>query len=420
MKSKIKTIFLIVLLNFFHIINYAQARGGGGGSGGGWGGGGGGGFSGGSFSSGSSGSSVSFSPWMLLFLIIPIVAAILVFKNKKRLLELAKMKGDEIIKKNNLDKGALYKKIEELFKNFQKAWGEFDLKAMERLVTPEYYKRMVLELTVLQNEQRANPMSEVTIDELFIVGEEQPGETTQKLTVEISASAHDVLMDTKNNKPLFTDDSNFTECWHLVQTLSNEWVLDFITQDTENLSLVENDIVEFAKNNNFYFDTDFGWLMMPNKGVLFKQTDFGRSDINNHVIGYFRNKIVEFYTYIPNTNSKSPNNYIIAQAILPKAYNNILIKKKHWLNFPVWGLKRQMLESVDFNNKFCLWAEPQDRVNSLELLTPNFMERIYNLPFELNIELVGNVLYFYTKDRGAANYPQMLEIISWAFDEMKI
>ncbi len=421
MKTKLTAIFSFVLLNFFAFAQYAVARGGGGGSSGGGGGGGGGGSSFSVHTTGSSGSgSGSFSPWMLLFLIIPVAGIIIAFKNKQRLLALAKMNDENIIAKNHLDRNALYAEVENLFQNFQKAWSEFDFKTIEQLVTPEYYKRMVLELSVLQNENRANLMSNVIVTEMFVIGEEQPGETTQKLNLQISASAHDVLQDTKNNKALFTDNSSFTEYWHLVQTPDRRWVLDFITQETEDLNMFEKGIAEFSRKNNFYYDADFGWLMMPDKGVIFNRTNFGKSDINNHVIGYFREKIVEFYTYIPDTYSKNPENYLVAQAILPKSYNNILIKKKKFLSMPIWGLKKMSLESVDFNNKFSIWAHEEDQINSLELLTPNFMEKIYNLPFELNIELVGNTLYFYTKDRGADNYPQMLEIISWAFDEMKM
>ncbi|MEK7162097.1 MAG: DUF3137 domain-containing protein, partial [Patescibacteria group bacterium] len=384
--------------------------------------GGGGGGGGSIFSSGSSGSGVGkFDPWLLLlpFSIFVIGGTIAYYYNKHRLRQIAE-KQAEIIVGNKLNWPELQTQITILFQNFQKAWGEFDLKTMEQLVTPEYYKRMVLELSVLQNENRANLMSDVIVTEMFVIGEEQPGETTQKLTLQISASAHDVLQDTKNNKALFTDNSSFTEYWHLVQTPDRTWVLDFITQETEDSNMSEKDIAEFSRKNNFYYDADFGWLMMPDKGVMFNKTNFGKSDINNHVIGYFRDKIVEFYTYIPDTYSKTPENYLVAQAILPKSYNDILIKKKKFLSMPVWGLKKMTLESVDFNNKFSIWAHEEDQINSLELLTPNFMEKIYNLPFELNIELVGNTLYFYTKDRGADNYPQMLEIISWAFDEMRL
>jgi len=42
------------------------------------------------------------------------------------------------------------------------------------------------------------------------------------------------------------------------------------------------------------------------------------------------------------------------------------------------------------------------------------------LPFNLNIEIVGNFLYFYVPDRNSLSYDQMLQIISWAFDEMKM
>ena len=182
-------------------------------------------------------------------------------------------------------------------------------------------------------------------------------------------------------------------------------------------------IVDFAKKNDFFYDPDFGWLMMPNKGVIFRKSNFKTSDINNHVIGYYRDKIVEFYTFQAFTgdnDSASSSVYVVAQAILPINYKNILIKKKRRLfNFKPKGLRKIELESVEFNKKFCLWAHSDDQVSSFELLTPNFMEKIYNLPFEVNIEIVGSFLYFYTKKNNIL-YDQMLEILSWAFDDMKM
>jgi hypothetical protein len=89
------------------------------------------------------------------------------------------------------------------------------------------------------------------------------------------------------------------------------------------------------------------------------------------------------------------------------------------LNWAPRGLRPISLEWPDFNRKYFVCADPRDSVSSLELLTPNLMEKIQGLPFSLNIEVVGNVLYFYTLDRRAS-YDQMLEIISWAFDEIKM
>ena len=384
------------------------------GSAGNTGGGGGGGFS------SSGGSSGSTSPWMVAVYLILFIGFIIfqAVKNKVQK-QLDQKKELEIASKENLDLGSLRKRVEELFYGFEEAWGKNDLPAMQKLLTEEYYKRMVLELNVLKNENRANPMSGLKLFDATVVGEELDEENQTELVVKINAMAHDVLLDTTDNSILFSDDNTFTEYWHL-EKHNGVWLLDLITQGTENPSLVEGDVANFAQANNFYFDPDFGWLMMPYKGVLFGKTNFGTSDINNHVIGYYREKIVEFYTYIPDPNSRMPTNYLVAQAILPINYKNILIKKKKFFSLPVWGLKKMQLESADFNNKFNLWADPADQINSLELLTPNFMEKIYNLPFELNIEIVGNTLYFYTKDRGADNYPQMLEVLSWAFDEMKM
>jgi hypothetical protein len=397
------------------------ARGGGGGSSSGGGGGGGGHSSSGSSHSSSSGSGIPltgiqalilFSVFVGLFFILPIYLSI---KNANKA---SKLKGKfaSILNKNwfgetleGTDPVAI--RTKEIFFAFEKAWGEFDLPTLQRILTKDYYKRIVLELSVLQNEKRANPMEDL---ELYSISRFEGSQDSA--AVRISAGATDILKDTGTGKILFKDVNDFAENWHL-KNEDGELKLDFITQTTEDAAQTEPEIAAFAEKNNFYYDADFGWLMMPNKGVLFSSTDFGTSDINNHVIGYFHNKIVEFYTYITKS---SLSNHLVAQAILPKTYNNILIKKKHFFEFPKRGLQKATLESVEFNKKFNVWAHPEDRINSLELLTPNFMEKIYNLPFELNIELVGNFLYLYTKDRGQANYDKMLEVLSWAFDEMKL
>jgi hypothetical protein len=47
------------------------------------------------------------------------------------------------------------------------------------------------------------------------------------------------------------------------------------------------------------------------------------------------------------------------------------------------------------------------------------MERIYALDFEINIEVIDNVLYLYSPSKNIA-YNDMLEVLSWAFEEMKM
>ncbi len=394
------------------------ARGGGGGSGGG-----GGGSSGShsSYSSGGSGTGINDSGLGGVVIAIFLVFIVLVIVMARRA-ELSRKKASEQAKNDWLEKSGVswetfVVQFKQLFFDFQESWSKFDLEKLQTTVTENYYKRLVLELGVLQAEKRVNLMESIFVSHVGVIPEIGFLNTANNVVLEVTASARDTLYDQDQDKKLYVDSGSFTEYWHVVK-VGDAWKLDLITQSTEDTTKTEWSIAEFAKTNNFFFDPDFGWLMMPNKGIIFNQTSFGRSDINNHVIGYYRNKIVEFYTYIPGVSSAK--NYLIAQTILPKEYKNILIKKKGFIEPKPKGLNKQELEWPDFNNKFTLWAHPEDKVNSLELLTPNFMEKIYDLPFELNIEIVGPFLYFYSEDRRDVSYQQMLEVLSWAFDEMKM
>ena len=397
----------------------AFARGGGGGSGGGGGGGGGGGFGG-----GHGGSGGSCSGWwcffpVVIFLIIfgaIIYGVVLAAKRRKKLIE----KADKNLAAAGWDKSEIKQRVRDVFMAFQAAWSNFDLEAMKPILSESYFKRMVLEMNVLKNEKRRNAVNNPKIFGMAILdAQDNPGENQDNFTVEIRAGADDSLIDVGRNINLYTDSSEFTEYWEFVKE-DGLWKLNLIKQATENAAMIEKPIKDFAAKNNFFYDPDFGWLMMPNRGVIFNQTDFMNSDINNHVIGWYRDKIVEFYTYIPRPGKNGGGrNYIIAQAILPISYKDIFVRKKRFGLFNPGGLKKMSLEWGDFNKKFDIFADSADQVNSFELLTPNFMEKIHGLPYDLNIEIVGNFLYFYTEDRRIS-YDEMLTVISWAFDEMKM
>jgi len=290
-------------------------------------------------------------------------------------------------------------------------------------LTEEYYKRIVLHLNVLKNEKRQNLVDNPTIHSIALIdARDAVDNRLDSFTAEIRAKANDKLMDTETNKIMYQDNNYWTEYWTFKKE-DKKWQLDLIGQSTEDPSKKVPQIIDFAAKNNFYYDPDFGWLMMPNKGVIFSKSNFKTTDINNHVVGYYRDKIVEFYTFQAQPggdNSAGSPVFSVAQAILPINYKDILVKRKKLINLTPKGLQKIELESVDFNKRFCLFAAPGDQVSSFELLTPNFMEKIYALPFELNIEVVGSFLYFYTKDISKASYDQMLEVLSWAFDEMKM
>jgi hypothetical protein len=311
----------------------------------------------------------------------------------------------------------LQQRIREVFLGFQKAWSDLDAEAMKDLLTDDYYRRAVLEISVLYNQKRLNLMEDVDITRVdFLSFTNAEGESGDQVRVLISARAKDTLKDIAADKILMSDRSDFHEYWTFRRE-SGLWKLALVEQTTASANFIEQPIADFAGRNGFFYDKDFGWLMMPNKGAIFSRSNFGSSDINNHVIGYYRDKIVEFYTYRPNKEKRE--NYVVAQAILPRSYRDILVKDRKWFASCPKGLEEHSLESPDFNKKYLVCAHPEDTIGTLELLTPNFMVHVEELAYDMSIEVVDNVLYFYTLDRRCS-YDQMLQLLAWAFDEMKM
>jgi hypothetical protein len=403
-------------------------RGGGGGSSS-VGGGGGGGFSSGSIYSGpssySSGSSSLDGNWwipLLVFVIILVVFWVVLKSARVRGLSggVVAVPDGYIDPEKTQDATEQEKKLvadaKETFLGFQQAWSDFDLKKMKTLVSDEYFKKMTLELNVLKNYERQNLMENVLITGAYIFRAE---DYNSGFSIFFTASANDKLMDLRENRLIYIDTSSFSEIWHFVKR-GNKFVLSGIDQTTADASKFDQAIASFASENNFYYDPDFGWLMMPSRGAIFGPAGFGSADINNHVIGYYRDKIVEFYTYEPQAGT-GMQPITVAQAILPKRYDDILVTEKSWYNFKPKqkGLEKIETESNEFNKKFSVWAAQPDQATSFELLATNFMERIYALDFEINIEVVDNVLYLYSPGTNI-DYKAMLEVLSWAFDEMKM
>ncbi len=427
-----------ILQNFDN--HFLLARGGGGGSSSGGGHSSGGGFSSGSshsssssYHGGTSSSSGSATGWGLAWILflsfgVPIIIILVIIwlsKSSSKGSNMASVPPGYIDPNKHTGATEEEKKLalsaKKIFMNFQKAWSHYDLKLMKKVASEEFYKKMVLELNVLQNYKRQNVMDNVTILGAYIG---KSSDYSQGFSVFFQAKAQDKLVDTsQDNTTIFTDTNPFSEIWTFVKS-GNDYVLDKIDQTTTDAGKLDVGIAQFAQSNGFYYDPDFGWLMMPSRGAIFGPQGFGNADINNHVIGYYgsgqKAKIVEFYSYEPKA-GVGMQPITVAQAILPKSYDDILVTEKSWYGFKpkMKGLNRIETESVEFNKKFAVWAANQDQATSFELLATNFMERIYALDFEINIEVVENVLYLYSPDTKI-NYADMLEVLSWAFDEMKV
>lgn len=316
-------------------------------------------------------------------------------------------------------------RTKEVFMKFQQDWSNQSYESMKQYLTPRYQYHMSLVILALVQMKRKNLMTDIVVKNVTVTDLKDSQDNNQdSVVVGVQAQATDSLIDSTNNTTLYTDSREFSEYWSFVRNGST-WILDRIDQATAVSGLVNPEIDDFAKNNNMYYSPDWGWLLLPQRGQLFQGGKFGTSDINNHVIGLYNQKfLIQLYNYTVNPNSDSPNSYLIAQAILPKSYGNIVVRHKKKLNIfsgGISGLKQVKLEWQDFNNKYDVFATDIEKVTAFELLHPAFMVKLEELPFEVNIEVVDNVVYLYTKgDTSVKNYQSMLAILQEAYKQMKL
>lgn len=307
------------------------------------------------------------------------------------------------------------------FMQYQYDWSMNDVSKVTYM-TPWYQFHAKLMITALQQIGRQdyvyNPaISDITITKI----DDTTGKDGDAYEVAITAKADDQLYDMTQNKLLFRDTSEFIEFWRFERS-NNQWLLAQIRQATENPLAYNQPLADFARERQYCYSPDWGWLLLPQRGQLFGKANFGNSDINNHVIGVYHNTLIQLYNYIPYKAKENYANYLIAQVTVPKTYGNIVVRHKKWGRFGISGLTKVKMEWGDFNKEFEVFASDLERVTSFELLHPAYMEKLHDLPFEVNIEVVDNVVYLYTAKMKASseNYEVLLSILYEAFKQMRM
>lgn len=378
-----------------------------------------------------------------------IIAGVLISRHKRRKkiaqaekLQAQAAKADAMWSDETIEASAT-----QTFYDFQADWSNFDTERMRQYLTPRYHQHISLMMRALWNMHRRNTMEGVELHSatLFKVSD-QPDDNQDRFNVEISASAVDKLIDTENGKILTRGPFDFQEIWHF-QRSSSTWLLDSISQITYSgdlVAVVQYDPVvnkkylSFAQQNGFFYNADFGRLLLPLEGAIFSRSSFDTSDINHHVIGAHHGVVVQFFEYTPLSSRNVPlreffkhfykrrrsplATYTIAHTTLPKSYGNILVERRTLFGFMIdspYQMHKVSLEWPDFNARFDVYASTQEQATSLELLNPAFMEELYALPFRVGIQVVNSDLYLYTTDKRA-DYQAMLSILKDAFKEMKM
>ena len=317
----------------------------------------------------------------------------------------------------------------DVFARFQADWSQFNVDSMATYTTPAYYEHMRLVLRALYEMRRQNDVRAPHIIDIQPVdAHDDIDNTKDSFAMLITAQADDCLVDMKSNSVLFEDGSEFTETWRFVRS-GDTWLLAGIDQSTASELMRRGDIMEFATTHSMYYSLDWGWLLLPSRGVLFAGGKFGTSDVNNHVIGMTGTILTQLYTYVPTADGGV--NYVIGQINLPRSYDNIIVQAKRkkfdlaasvgdWLGQTIVrrGYKKYTFEWQDFNDRYDVYATDVDRLATFELLNPQFMAKLYDLNAEVSIEVVDSIVYFYTTAR--VDYEQMMTILQYAYKELRL
>lgn len=326
------------------------------------------------------------------------------------------------------DEQTLHAMVSDVFMRYQYDWTRLDAANMQTYCTPGFADKSRLLLQTLRDLNRQNAVMNpniIKIDTLEIT--DSADNAKDSFTVIIEAQADDSLLDINTRQTIFADKSSFVEFWSFLRS-GNGWLLSGIEQSTADKRQVNNAVKGFAEQNNMYYSLDMGWLFLPQNGQVFHDRAFGKSDINNHVIGMYGKLLVQVYTYNSNYN-KDSRNFVIGQINVPKAYGNILVRPKKKLTQifsgydvnPVNGSQQYTLEWQDFNKMYEVFATDGDRLAAFELLNPKFMQMMHGLDDSIVLEVVGNIVYFRARqDTSRSTYDKLMSLLQQAYKELKL
>ena len=316
-----------------------------------------------------------------------------------------------------------------IFMRYQEDWSNFNIDSIRTYATESYATHASLMLRALKELHRVNSMANVRINDALITDMRDSVDNQEDaFTVAFNAQALDVLRAENDiSKTLYSDTSAFIEYWTFVRR-SDTWLLDAIEQQTADASAADRELKSFAQSNGLYYSLDMGWLFLPASGVLFAGGSFGKSDINNHIIGLYGDNLIQLYTYIDDKEGGS--SVTVAQINLPRSCGGISIRRK----YSFWSLsppqapkppssyKRYTFEWPDFNKRYQVAATDQDRLATFELLNPGFMAYLYDKDPGVSIEVADNVVYLYTLTGGTdtKTYQVMLEILNKTHKELRL
>lgn len=330
------------------------------------------------------------------------------------------------------DKEHLAALARQCFLQYQQDWSTFNIESMRTYMTPSYARHSLLLMAALHELRRRNVVTDIKINQALIIEAHDHTENSyDTFTVAFEAQAHDELVNDNDKSVIHTSTKPFIEYWRFTRN-QDVWLLDGITQNTQNLADANQSLRAFAKQNNMFYSLDMGWLLLPSRGLLMTKGKIGASDINNHVVGTHNGRLVQLYTFTPTPAERNFPSWLILQVTLPKTYGGIITQPRRKLFSgtyvkPSKVYKKQTFEWSDFNKRYSVHATDADRLASFELINPGFMAYLYDNDPNVGIEVADNTLYLFkylgprtTTDVKYTEYEIMLAIAEKAFKELQL
>jgi hypothetical protein len=331
------------------------------------------------------------------------------------------------------NEASLHEAAQTIFMRYQTDWSKLQTNSLSEYMTPSYAQHAYLMMRALFEMKRLNIVENPRIARMDTIAIHDDSDNTKDtFTVMIQADINDRLFDTMLQQNLVVVNKTIAEEWHFTRSPNNTWLLSGITPTTANTNFAVSDIANFASQNGLYYSLDWGTLLVPNRGQLFKNKDaLTSADINNHLIGLWNNRLIQIYTYRQPDGNGDSKNYFIAQLNVPKNYGGIIIRRKKGFlagitlkkmkNADGLTYEKYEFEWPDFNKRYEVFATDQSRLAAFELLNPGFMTYLYDTGLDVNIEVVDTTVYLYRDQLpDPTTYPAMLEILSKAFKELQL
>ena len=321
------------------------------------------------------------------------------------------------------DEAGLVAQTQDLFTRFQNDWSKGDGASMKSYVTEPYLTHLTLLMKAERQLRRRNKII-ITKPLPAVVWKMAPSFKTPKVLMQVNAVAESSI-ESDSGDVLFSQKVTVCQYWTLVY-VDRLWQLEHIDSYDNITPLTppsESDPERYQVNGMFrsWF---FSNILLPEKGYIFPEEVFEESIVTNHSIGEFNDVLIQMYDYEPGSlNDTGKLRFLVTQTVLPKKYGHIMLLPRTPMSavLALPSLEEFTSESIDFGDKYDIYARADEARVVFELFNPSFISNILDAPFKCGLEVIDNHLYIFVLEQKGpfASRKRLLSLIQQAWKELR-